>query len=712
VFASRAAVGREELRSIEAELTDGLEDLQEVSEQIAPHPFEAPLVCPFKGLASYDIADAPYFFGREKLVAELVASLVGAQLLGIVGPSGSGKSSVMRAGLLPALANGVLPGSEGWQQVLIRPGEHPLRELDAALPAANHGARMVCAIDQFEETFTTCRDEAERAAFIARLARLTGERDRRYVVVIALRADFYGRCATYPELAKPLAANHVLVRSMQRDELHRAVELPARRVGLRVDPELADALVADVKDEPGALPLLSAALLELWQRRDGRRLSHTAYEQTGGVRGAVARLAEEAFAQLDAQQQVVARDVIMRLAGEGAAGGVERRRISLAEFQTERDDNVALVVALLTERRLLTAGDGAIELAHEALMREWPRLREWIDADREGLRIHRNLNSAAREWQELGRDEGALYRGARLAEASEWRDARRPRLNEIERLFLAASEERRRLDRLQRRRRMALAFGSLTAALVAITVVAVVAVFQERRTASREIANKSDVVRPADPRLALALALEALGRSRTEQAQRAVRQATLEHRATHLIPAGQGVLFGYALSPDGRLAATAGGNKTVRIWNVDSGRLVGQTRGYRDEVRAVSFTSNGTRLASAAHDGEIAVTDPAGRGRRVITRLKGDYAHSIDFSADGQTLAMGTDGGRVALVRLDEHAPRYLSSAPGLPIYTIDFASDGRHVVSADAAGGKRIWNLDSGRPLTLAKSDDSAPPV
>ena len=447
--ADRAEAGREQLRSIQDELTGDVEALQAADERLArAGQDDARIVCPYKGLASFDVADAAYFFGRERLVAELVARLVGATLLGVVGPSGSGKSSVLRAGLLPALASGVLPGSEDWGQALIRPGEHPLRELAQALAAVEGRERIVIAVDQFEETFTNCTDEEERAAFIAELVSAITDRDGRYVVLMALRADFYGRCADYTGLSKPLASNHVLVPSMQRDELRRAVERPAERVGLRVDPELTDALVADVREEPGALPLLQTALLELWQRRDGRRMRYSVYEASGGVRGAVARLAEDAFGQLDERQQVLARGVLMRLASEGESGAVERRRVPLAELETDSSEELARAVALLTDRRLLTATAGSIELAHEALLREWPRLRDWVAENREGLRIHRGLGSAAREWQALDRDEGALYRGTRLTEASEWAAANPEALNEVERRFLAGSEEARERERV------------------------------------------------------------------------------------------------------------------------------------------------------------------------------------------------------------------------------------------------------------------------
>ena len=245
-----------------------------------------PVVCPFKGLAAFDGADARYFCGRDRLVDQLVARLVGARLLGVLGPSGSGKSSLLRAGLLPALSRGALPGSERWRQVLIRPGRRPLAELQRALDAGGDRP-LVIAVDQFEELFVLCDDEGERHAFAAALAALAGERDPRRTVLIALRADFYGRCAEYAELASLLAATHVLVGPLRGDELRQAIELPAERAGLRVDSKLTDALMEDLEGEPGALPLLSTALLELWQDRDGRRLTHAAYVRSGGAHGAV-----------------------------------------------------------------------------------------------------------------------------------------------------------------------------------------------------------------------------------------------------------------------------------------------------------------------------------------------------------------------------------------------------------------------------------------
>ncbi len=475
--ASRAAAGRSDLSEVEAELTGKVIDLQLAREQAqalsGPHTparVAAEGICPFKGLASFEPVDADYFFGRERLVAELVARLVGASFLGIVGPSGSGKSSVLRAGLLPALAGGVLPGSEGWRRLLLRPGERPLDELRRvlvsgakdplaeALDALPGNARLLLAVDQFEELFTACRSDAERAAFADTLARAAADPEGRAVVVVALRADFYGRFAAYPGLAELLGGNQVLVGPMQASELRRAVELPAGRVGLRVEPELADALVDDVEGEPGALPLLSTALLELWQKRQDNALTLAAYRESGGVHGAVARLAEGTYARVPDERKQLVRALMLRLVGEGEGDAPVRRRAPLAELDLERNEDVADVLATLADSRLVTVSEGNVEVAHEALLREWPRLREWIEEDTEGRRLRRHITQAASEWDAAGRDRGELYRGARLAAALDWTADHALDVNELEREFVtesreASEKETKRVRRTNRRLR-------------------------------------------------------------------------------------------------------------------------------------------------------------------------------------------------------------------------------------------------------------------
>ena len=285
-------------------------------------------------------------------MADLVARLVGSTLIAVVGPSGSGKSSLIRAGLLPSLSGGALPGSERWPQVLMRPGERPLAELGRAVARVAPGEgerdgddplagslaslrpdeRLVLAVDQLEEIFTACRDEGERAAFTEALVAIAADPDQRALVVLGIRGDFYGRCAEYPELSAEMSANTMFVGPMRRDELRRAIELPARRAGLRVEPPLVSALIGDVADEPGGLPLLSTTLVELWEERSGRTLRRASYERSGGVSGAVARLAERAYRRLSAPQRERARAILLRLTDAEQPVPV-RRRVALSSWR-------------------------------------------------------------------------------------------------------------------------------------------------------------------------------------------------------------------------------------------------------------------------------------------------------------------------------------------------------------------------------------------
>ncbi len=609
--AGHAADDRTGLHAAQAAIAGGVVDLQRASERTRlyaveepPDPSE-PAVCPFRGLAPFDAAHAEYFFGRERLVAELVARLVGSTLLAVVGPSGSGKSSAVRAGLLPALADGVVPGSEDWRRAVMRPGERPLAELSRTLARAvpeaggegaapwiadaldrlEPGERLVLLIDQFEEVFVACRDEAEREAFFDALAEGAADPDERLVVVLAIRADFYGRCAEHADLSTLVSANQVLVGPMRRDELRRAIELPARRAGLRVEQRLVSALVGDVAGEPGGLPLLSAALVELWQRRDGRTLRYAAYERTGGVRGAVARLAEDAYQRLSEDERRRARPMLLRLAGadEEQPEAFVRRRVALDELELDRDPDAARALSVLTEARLLTADEEAVEVAHESLLSEWPRLRGWLEADAEGRRLHQHLIGAAREWRDSERDPAELYRGARLAAALDWAAEHEPELNELEREFLdesrAASEREAERQRraVRRLRTLLVGVGVLLAAAVVAGVIAI-----SERQGAQETATVADAER---------LGAEALNEERFADALRLANAGvalddsvtTRSNLLSTLLrsPAALGVLNvgvdpgSIALSPDGRTLAVAKLDGTVLLFDTETRELLG-----------------------------------------------------------------------------------------------------------------------------------------
>ena len=513
--AARAAVGRSDLRVLEAEVATNVIDLQLAREraELFGSPTETTIdgskESPFKGLAPFDVDDVEVFFGRERLVADIVGKLAGSTFLAVVGPSGSGKSSAVRAGLLPALAVGALPGSDGWLRVVVRPGPHPLRALDRAVWAAlpddlrqemesvelplrglrdhlGDDRRVAVVIDQFEEVFTHAGED-ERNAFVRALVEAADDPRGVAVVVLCLRADYYGRCSGYPRLAELTGSSHVLVGPMTETEYRRAIEGPARRAGLSVEPALVDALVGEVVDEPGALPLLSAALLELWQSREDRTLTLAAYATTGGVRGAVGRLAEDAYASLDADEQEATRAVMLRLAGPGEGDAIVRRRVQLGEFDVEQNPRVARVLEVFTDARLLTVGDGTVEVAHEALLREWPRLAAWLDDDRAGMRLRAHIGVAAKEWGQADRDPGELYRGARLTSAVDWMGDHSLELNELEREFLgesrSAAEEESQRQRTINRRLRALLVGAV--ALLAVALVAGVLAVAQRAKADR-----------------------------------------------------------------------------------------------------------------------------------------------------------------------------------------------------------------------------------
>jgi WD40 repeat protein/DNA-binding SARP family transcriptional activator len=628
----RTATERGSLRAAEAEVAGGVTDLQLARERTHLYVVEeppdpgTPEVCPFRGLAPFDSAHAEYFFGRERLVADLVARVVGFTLIALVGPSGSGKSSLLRAGFLPSLADGVLPGSERWRKVVMRPGEHPLAELGRALARVDSGEgddplaaaldslrpdeRLVMAVDQLEETFTACRDERERTAFADALAALAADADQRVVVVLGIRADFYGRCAHYHQLSAQLSANTVLVAPLRRDELRRAIELPAKRAGLRVEPRLVSALVGDVADEPGGLPLLSTTLVELWEERSGRTLREASYAASGGVSGAVARLAERAYRRLSEPQRERARAILLRLADAEEAAPV-RRRVPLTELETERDEDAAAALAVLTESRLVTVDEGTVEVAHEALLSQWPRLRGWLEADAEGRRLHQHLIQAAREWQDSGRDPAELYRGARLASALEWAESHERELNELERAFLAesraASERDAERQRRTNRRLRALLAG--VGVLLAAAVVAGVIALSERQGA-RSAATVADARRLAtqaltEDRLDRAALLAGAGVALDDSvATRSSLLSTLVRGPTALgVLNGDGELYSLALSPDGSTLATGGDGGKVILFDTETRERIGNYD-PPGNVTWLGFDPRGGSLASMGRTGE------------------------------------------------------------------------------------------------------------
>jgi WD40 repeat protein len=784
--AGQTASSRSQLRIAQAKLADDTIDLRELrehTEQIArlaadqgqpseePQDRPATAVCPYKGLARFERDDTEFFFGRERLVAELVSQLVGAGLVGVVGSSGSGKSSLVRAGLLPALADGVLPGSDHWRQVLLRPGEHPMVELGLALgvddsiaasakgdggaaigdgpdardePVTGREAanvvleaittapqRLLLVVDQFEEVFTICRDEAERTRFLATLVE-AAEADNSVTVVVAVRADYYGHCAADPRLAGLLAANHVLVGPMDAGELRRAVELPARRAGLRLEPGLAEAMVGEVADEPGGLPLLSCALLEGWQHRHGRTLTLASYRQAGGVHGAVARLAERAWLTLGPRNQVVARRLLLRLAGPGEGEAVVRRRVALDEVTPTDDERRRRVLDVLVDQRLVTKGQDSVEVAHEALLREWPRLRGWLEEDVQGRALHRHLIGAAQEWNRSERDPGELYRGARLTGALDWAATHDADLNQLEREFLdesrAAAERevadaRRRADQEARRaRREARISRRLRAALAGLAVVLVLALVAGGLALTlRGRAEHQALVADSRRLGAQALLADDLDRSLLLARQGIALDDSLETRSDLLAallrsPAAKAILRGdldgigaLGLSRDGGLLAVGDGDGTMAIYDLHTRRLLQEAFQGHDQVNDLEFSPDGSLLAISTNG----ATEPVhlwdthtGRKRQDLPRAgaadDGYVVTGVEFSRDGRslvTLSVEANAdlgeGRAFLTRWDVATGHRLTGP-------IPISSHGGDLLLA-SRNGKRLIVVNRAETLVLA---------
>jgi WD40 repeat protein/DNA-binding SARP family transcriptional activator len=712
------------------------------------------LVCPFKGLAPFEPDDHDLFFGRERLVGELLARLETTNFLVLTGPSASGKSSLLRAGLLPSL--------EG-RRVVVRPGSRPAVELAravgddlaVALDGLAPGERLVLAVDQLEEAFAAGVDAGERAAFFASLVDATWDADRRAVVLLALRGDFFGRLGSYAELADLVGTNHVLLGPMSPTELRRAIEGPAAHVGLSVEPELVDVVVQEVAGEPGGLSLLSAALVDLWRARSEWSLTLEAYEQTGGVRGAVARHAEAALRTLGDEEKLVAKRIVLRLVAGGDGEALTRRRATLTELDGD-DPQVARVLAALIEMRLLVAGDDSVELVHEALFEQWPRLTEWLAEDAEGRRVHQHLAQAAVSWDEAGRDASDLYRGTRLAAVLDWAaDAESAsRLNRLEREFVDESrqafiregEGQRRANRRLRGLLVAAVLLLIAAAAAGAVVFVERAHAQQRATSALAERLGAQALGEPSPDTSLLLAREGVNLEDSATTRGNLLAALLRYPALiGVAHTAGGSVVDDALSPDGRLLAFRGYNGAVVFLNAKTLRpagppfrpkglsVFGSYAGLPAPVSALAFSPNGRKLA-------VGMSSVASSSPRADTFLVDSRSHQFSSSAgpsgnaatadvvfapNGKTLisgevipGTGSPPSEAVVLHSAANAAYLAFSKPIRAGRVIGFVDGGRkllvtsgtsHSVLLDAHTLSRVGRVDEGGVAAVSKSGDLA---
>ncbi|MCH6163096.1 nSTAND1 domain-containing NTPase [Streptomyces marispadix] len=738
---------------------------------------------PYAGLSAFQPDDAEWFFGREELVEDLVRRVDKQRIVAVFGASGAGKSSLLRAGLLPRLR------SQSRTVLLFTPGPHPLEELAILLAGPSRytpgtlcaefgaeprnvhrtvrritaegppDAEVVLVVDQFEEIFTVCRTAEERRRFVSALVFAASTAKSRCRVVLGVRADFYAHCAEEPELVEALRDAQLTVGPMNADELHRAIVRPAARVGCRVEGRLLSHLVAHAQGQAAVLPLLSHVLLETWRRRRGNQLTLAGFRAAGGVEGSLTQTAEAFHASLDPRQQAVARQLFLRLTALGDGTEDTGRRISRGEL--DADEDTATVLERAAEARLITLDGDRVELAHEALIRVWPRLRGWLTGSRRSLRIHRQLTEAAEEWESLGRDPDLLYRGSRLALG---RDATGSGLGltarEREFLDAASAAEAAEAAAAQRRSRRLRLLVATLAVLLALTTAMTVYAMRVGDEAARQrnsavalsAAGEAAGLVGEKPGLAVQVALAAYrlepGRATRDTLLSTLMPSWDGHRGAVLavaagpgrgtaVTAGadhavrlwdvhrprdpellstvgehDGGVYAVAMRPGGDVLATA--DRTVRMWDVTDPRhprLLSESGGHTGAVRSLAFSPDGRTLVSASNDGTARLwdtRDPRRPGREAVLRGHEGAVRSAAFGGGGRLLATGGDDGDLRLWDTrDPDKPKRVARLRAHRLGVFSAAFSPRDDVLATGGGGGsplRLWDVgDPRKPRLLA---------
>ncbi len=667
--------------------------------------------CPYLGLLSYDVTDTELFFGREADLAHCLERLHTAGVLAVVGPSGSGKSSLLRAGVTAALVR------TGRRPVVVTPGSRP-----TILLSETPTPDGVLVVDQFEEVFTACTDAQERAAFLSGLVAEAADSP----LILSLRADRLGAVAEFPELARLVERGLYLLGPMSREDLRAAITGPAEAMGLLLEPGLVDLLIRDVVGQPGALPLLSHALRRTWELREGRTLTVGAYQAIGGIEGCVAQTAEQLYESLTTRRRPMLRQVLLRLVSTDDDGRPVRNRVPRRVLLSDPEREA--VVEALVAARLVSADRDTVQIAHECLTSAWPRLMTWLDEDVEGQRILRHLTASADAWEGMGRPDSELYRGARLRQALEWRSAHRsgpgasgtaepadPDLTAIERDFLAAGAEaedlqKRAADEQARqqtrtRRRTGMLVSGGVALLIVALVAGVLAVRQQHQREAADLAaavteaNRIDDAARAAPAFdtSALLALEGNRIHDSVDTRQVLTDLLVAHPALIRSLPTQQPVQSLAVSPDGRTLLVGQDSRTVQysadtlqqIATFDQGAW---TTRYRADGRQLLLVGRGGHyLGEGDNQVPVAVTEPRiGRLQFLQTpQLRGDFmfAQDANYSADGRFLALsafGTDDFYkvvdTAIIAWDlDHLDQPVFTSH-VPAFAVELSRDGRYL--------------------------------
>jgi WD40 repeat protein len=591
-------------------------------------------------------------------------------------------------------------------------------------------------IDQFEELFTLCRDGFEREAFIDNLLTTLNQNRDTLTLVLTLRADFYAHLAQYPELREAVAKHQEYIGPMSMEELRRAIEEPARQGYWEFEPGLVDLILRDVGDEPGALPLLSHALLETWKRRAGHTLTLKGYADAGGVHGAIAHTAESVYQRLSSDEQVIARNIFLRLTELGEGTEDTRRRASFDELLSDIQiaDEVRSVLNILAQARLITVSEDTAEVAHEALIREWPTLREWLNQDREGLQLHRRLTEAVHEWELLERDEGVLYRGIQLAQAREWAALHPYTLNTTEKTFLDASDQveqnqiaereaqrQRELEAAQKladtehrsakqlRRRAVYLLGVLALAVIAALTAGIFAnrnVTNLTRSEAQRLAAEANnlMLRNGNTNLIALLTIRSLNTLYTPSGDAMLANVTTLEVPPREFTGHTSDVWAVAFSPDGKYLVTGSKDKTTRLWDLGTGQTTRVFSGSTGDVGEVTFSPDGKYLVTAggheSEDGDNTARLWDVASGQMLRVFSGHTAivNSVAFSPDGKSII--TAGGADQTARIWDLATGktlHVLTGHTMPVVDVAFSPDGKYVVTASLDGTARLWDAATG---------------
>lgn len=739
---------------------------------------------PYRGLRAFQEADSLNFFGRDVLTKRLIARLMEqdrhARFLAVVGPSGSGKSSVVKAGLIPALRRGQIPQADQWYYVEMVPGTQPFDELFTALfsiavdlpqalserlrrdergllkvvehvlaPAPH--AELFLLIDQFEEIFTLV-EEHERTRFLQSLVASVTDPSSRMHVVVTLRADFYDRPLLTPHFSELIRRRTEVVVPLTADELEQAIVGPALRAGLSLERGLAAKMIADVNERPGALPLLQYTLSELFERRSGRLLTLETYRALGGVQGALARRADKIYDGLNVEQQEAARQVFLRLITLGEGTEDTRRRALLSELTSLSADSRTLVeiINILGKARLLTfdrdpvTRTPTVEVTHEAILREWGRLRTWLNTARNDIRLQHGLASLAAEWADSGRDSSFLLRGARLEQFEKWAATLPLALAQVEKAYLDASIEERALrqtqemtrrnheleleQRAQRRQRRLNVF--LAIATVVGLILTALALTQTRMAESERAgaisaratsdANASASLSRAlaasarqafeghDYDLAASLAFEANRISSSpELLQRTLADIVFAPGTRHRLSGHSAWVTSVDASPHGRIISGST-DGTLILWDMITGERLRTFKGHRGDVETVAFSPDGQTVVSGAIDQSVFLWDVDTGG--LIQRFQGhrEPVRSVAFSPDGQTIVSASSDKTLIIWEVATGTQRFRLEGHPSSVLSAAFSPDGRFIVSGGLDGGLILWDANAGTALRDWKAHDT----